>query len=302
MIGADLIRSYLRFLGIGQRTVSKAATPPAQSERSVDMEALTERFAFSLSSLTEQALRELIADLNQRVEQLGCVVFEGNPASRSALVIFAGHSEAFFMLSVARSVDCKVICLQDHGGGWYTGASRLPDITALAEGFLWRELGDRRAVFFGQSSGAYGALAASSFHRGAIVLAVAPQTFPDAAIKSAIHFVGVRALSAPDELLDLQALLANRPDASSTRVVIVAVAETENTVDRHFWMDHLHAARLTSGTDVELFVVRSFTHSVVHRNARIFSELLSRLAREPDAGRETVVRIVNDSMTKLFSS
>lgn len=261
-------------------------TPPSDTRAAPGpspVEVAAERSAVRLPGLTHEARREMIAALGQRAGSLGCIVFEGDPALTAAVVIFAGNGERFHMLSAAARVACKVVYLQDLASGWYQGSAVLPDLPAICQGFLARELEGRTALFFGQSSGAYAALVASTYFPGATVVACAPQTRPDAAAKGTIHFVGVRPLPTPDDILDVRARLIDVADATASTTVVIAVSEADNPVHFHFWMDYLHALHVWDVPNIRVSVVNSNGHAIVHGNVQAYAELLDQLTAELDA-------------------
>ena len=165
-----------------------------------------------------------------------------------------------------------------------------------------QEVGAARAVFLGQSAGAYAALIASTWFPGASVIACAPQTFSDAAAKSAIRFVGIRALSTPDALIDVGDHLRSRLDPEALRAVIIAAGELDNPAHKHFWMDYLHALRLSPDTGAAVFVVRSNEHPVIHGHARAFSTLLRMMTENCHMPRDARDSLVHDFLEGLFAS
>ncbi|WP_375461845.1 hypothetical protein [uncultured Enterovirga sp.] len=224
-------------------------------------------------------MRALIVELNGMAEKLGCVVFHDGGAYEHVTVVFAGNVERFAMLSVARYLDGPVIYFQDLESPWYQGSRVLPDLDAVCRDILLPEIGSARATFFGQSSGAYAALVASSYVKGASVIACAPQTFSDSAAKAGFAFVGIRALSTPDDLTDVRDLLARNPDDTAFRAVIIAAGEVGNPADKHFWMDYLHVLRLRDALNTFIFVINANNHAIVHHNADRFARLLETFVR-----------------------
>lgn len=236
-----------------------------------------ERRAIRLADLSREALRALITELNAQAENLGCLVLRDDAPCDRVMVIFAGHLERFHMLAAARHLTCPVIYVQDLKSGWYQGSDLLPELTTFCREFLVSEVGPSRALFFGQSSGAYAALAASTYVRGATVVACGPQSFSDASAKDSIHFIGVRALRTPDGLLDLRQLILARPDPTALRAILISASESENPVQAHFWMDYLHSLRLHALPQVALFILNVHSHSLVHTKLNSFALLVSRM-------------------------
>ena len=168
----------------------RPAIVPPTPLREPPPEFAVERRNVCLADSTRDEVRDLITAYNARSETVGCLVLnDGAPADR-ALVIFAGDQERFHMLAAARNVRCPVVYVQDVRSPWYGGSDLLPDLQSFCRHFLATEIGAAPALLFGQSSGAYAALVASTYLRGSTVVACSPQTFPDAVAKSRIHFVG----------------------------------------------------------------------------------------------------------------
>ena len=254
-----------------------------------------------VADLSRDDLRDLITSLNERSESVGCVVMDRGVASAEAIVIFAGHLERFHMLAVARHLTCKVIYFQDVKSGWYQGSDLLPPLQELCRSFLVEELGSARALFFGQSSGAYAALVASTYRLASTVIACAPQTFSDAAIKAKINFIGIRALSAPEGIIDLQNNFRDRSDPEACTTVVIAASELGNPATAHYWMDYLHALRLADLPGVRLTVVNADSHVIVHMRLNRFAELLRDLAPKLAAPVEERNAVIQGFLTETFS-
>ncbi|MCJ2039274.1 hypothetical protein MKK55_10020 [Methylobacterium sp. J-059] len=241
------------------------------------------RHTVDLTELGHDELRALIAELDKSADRVGCVIFDHGRCSDRVAVIFAGNRERFYMLSVAARLACPVIYVQDFESGWYQGSRILPDLPTFCARFLVPEVGRARALLFGQSSGAYAALVASTYLAAPTVVACAPQTFSDAAFKAGIGFVGVRALVTPDDLIDLNVVLRGCEDFEALRVVAIAAGELENPITSHYWMDYLHCLRVADAPSVAAFVVNDNTHVIVHGRVSLFAGLLERLVRRLDA-------------------
>lgn len=242
-----------------------------------------ERHDLCLADLDPEALRALIADLNARSDAVGCAIFRPPGPHACVATIFAGNLERFFMLAAARDLRCPVIYIQDPVSWWYQGSPLLPDLDALCRSVIVPETGGARALLFGQSSGAYAALAASCALPGSTVVACAPQTFSDAAAKGRIRFVGVRALTAPKGLIDLRARLAAHPDPDAMRAAVIAAGELDNPAHAHWWGDYLHLLRLAEVPDIDLYVVNANTHVLAHGRVNQFACLLAALSAEASA-------------------
>lgn len=254
-----------------------------------------------LADLSRDEMRDLIGTFNLRAGEIGCVVFHDGHIADSAVVIFAGNVERFHMLAVAQHLRCPVIYVQDLHSGWYQGSSILPALGEFCERFLRPELGSGPTLLFGQSSGAYAALLASTYLAGSTVIACAPQTFSDGALKAKVAFVGVNALSTPDGLTDLRGELQRTPDPDAARMVIIAASELGNPATAHFWMDYLHALRVAESPNTFVSIVHSDSHVIVHGRVHLFADLLRRLVVELSG---TVARrksVTSDFLQEHFS-
>ena len=280
----------------GLASVSRRASAPGEPAPPLRVE----RHAVSLAGLGPEALRALIEELNLRSGTVGCVVF-GEPRQHERVcVVFAGNLERFFMLAAVRALACPVIYVQDPVSYWYQGSALVPDLDTFCRTFLVPEIGPARALLFGQSSGAYAALVAAGHLRGATAVACAPQTFSDAATKGRIRFVGIRALHAPEGLIDLRQRLAAQEDAASLRAVIIAAGELDNPATAHWWGDYLHMLRLADVPGVSTFVVNANTHVIVHGRVNRFADLLARLAEALGAPPEVRAGIVEEFLVGEF--
>lgn len=206
------------------------------------------------------------------------------------------------MLAAARHVRCPVIYVQEPKSYWYQGSDVLPDLASLCRGFLVQEVGTAHALVFGQSSGAYAALAASTFLKASTVVACAPQTFSDRAAKERVHFIGVSAAVAPDGLLDLRALLSADPAPDTYRAVVIAVSESENPVRAHYWMDYLHALRLAELQNVAIFIVNENSHVIVHSRVNAFARLLKDLCTTIDCPPRQREWVIHDFLSATFDA
>lgn len=237
-----------------------------------------ERRDLCLADLKPEELRALISELNERSEEVGCVVFRPPGEHACVATIFAGNLERFFMLAAARELRCPVIYIQDTLSWWYQGSTLLPALDELCRMVIVPETGTARALLFGQSSGAYAALAASVWLGGSTVVACAPQTFSDGRLKDRIRFVGVRALKTPDDLIDLRDRLGAQLDPEAMRAVVIAAGELDNPAHAHWWGDYLHMLRLAEVPGIELFVVNANTHVLAHGRINQFAGLLNELS------------------------
>lgn len=107
--------------------------------------------------------RDLVKRMNDRSEEVGALSFPDGGDKDNVLIIFSGYLEIFYMMSVARSVKCQVIYFQDRFSQWYQGSTLLPDIEVIVRDHLPNLIGNRRPIFFGQSSGGYAALIAAAW-------------------------------------------------------------------------------------------------------------------------------------------
>jgi hypothetical protein len=261
---------------------------PILSEPSV----VVERHDIGLADLTPEQLRALIGDLNARSDQIGCAIFRPPGEHDRVAIVFAGNLERFFMLAAVRHMRCPVIYVQDTVSYWYQGSPLLPDLDTFCRQVLIPEIGTARAILFGQSSGAYAALAVSVAVPGSTVLACAPQTGSDGALKDRINFVGVRALKTPDGLIDLPSHLAAYPDPTAMRAVVIAAGELDNPASAHWWGDYLHMLRLADVPGVDLYIVNANTHVLAHGRVNQFALVLASLAEaamDPPRERAAIV-------------
>lgn len=251
------------------------------------------RFDTSFADLDPEALRALIADLNAQTDTIGCAIFRPAGEHECVLTIFAGNVEGYFMLAAARRLRCPVIYVQDPVSCWYQGSPLLPDLEAICRRVIVPETGTARALLFGQSSGAYAALAASAWLPSATVVGCAPQTFSDRQAKERINFIGVRALASPDGLIDLHEHLSAHPDPEAMRAIVIAAGEVDNPAHLHWWGDYLHMLRMADVPNTHLYVVNSNSHVIAHRRVNEFARLLAELAAvvsSPPARRAEVLR------------
>lgn len=270
-----------RVLGRSRSPSSKpglVAGLPAQAEPAPLSAVRIERRDLCLANLDSEGMRALIGELNAVADQVGCVVFRSPGTHACVTIIFAGNLERFFMLAAARALRGPVVYVQDTVSWWYQGSECLPDLDTFCRTVLVPEVGEARALLFGQSSGAYAALAASIHLPSATVIACAPQTFSDAATKARIRFVGIRALSAPEGLIDLRERLTRHPDPESMRALVIAAGEVDNPATAHWWGDYLHMVRMVDIRDLSIFVVNANTHVIAHGRVNRFAELLSTLS------------------------
>lgn len=261
-----------------------------------------DRHDLCLADLSREALRGLIADLGTRADVTGCAVFSGDTNADTIAIIFAGNLERFFMLAVARNLRCPVIYFQDLESWWYQGSAALPDLRLICERFLVSEVGSKRALLFGQSSGAYAALFASTYLKGSTLVACSPQTFSDQQAKSRIEWIGVRAQMTPPGLLDLKERLSACHDATASRTIVIAASEAGNPVSAHFWMDYLHLLHLDDVAGLMRVVVNADSHTIVHSRVDRFADLLAALDLESASPVEDRNTIIIDFLQALFGT
>ncbi len=261
-----------------------------------------ERHETCLADLSSEEIRVLITDLNARSETIGCVVFRPPGDHTCVTVIFAGNLERFFMVAAARNLRCPVIIFQDPISYWYQGSPILPNLDTLIKTVVLPEVGSARALLFGQSSGAYAALVASTAMPGASVVACAPQTRSDASLKNRIRFVGIRPLHTPEGLIDLRARLSNHADPDTMRAAVIAAGELDNPASAHWWGDYLHMLNLIDVPYLDLYVVHANTHVLAHGRVKEFARLLASLAEEIEASAERRTHILANFLEKQFAS
>lgn len=229
--------------------------------------------------MTRDFVQEQVDVFNNKNRNTGCVFFRSQIETNKIVVIFAGWSEHFAMLSVARGLTCNILYFQEHSDFWYTGSNILPRIEHIGN-FIVHNFSGMDFLFFGQSSGAYAALAASKNVKSAITIAISPQTFADSFIKKQIKFSQLlNVVSAPDALLDLSIYL--RDGACSERYLLVSASESENPFEQHMWLDHIHAVRMIDIQKLSVFMVRANRHSLVLRNSELISLLLNAITNDP---------------------
>lgn len=260
-----------------------------------------ERRDTCLADLAPEDLRALIGELNARSDTLGCAIFRPPGDHACVTVIFAGNLERFFMLAAARRLRCPVIIIQDTASYWYQGSPLLPDLDALIAGLVIPEVGTARALVFGQSSGAYAALVAAAALPGATVVACAPQTRSDAAIKGRLRFVGVRALTTPEGLVDLRERLAANPDDTAMRAAVIAAGEYDNPATAHWWGDYLHLLHLADLAGIDLYVVNANSHVLAHARVNAFAGLLGSLADQIEAPVERRAELLAGFLAAQFA-
>ncbi len=246
-----------------------------------------------LSNISLDELRSIIQELNNVSDRLGCVVFEGNGNSDTDLIIFAGNLERFSMLSAARAVGSRVFYFQDTISWWYGGSELLPDISGIAS-FLREHVIARRCLAFGQSSGGYAALAIGGLIPHCDVLACSPQTFPDANTKRRLTIAQSLAVQyTPDYILDIENLYASSP-RSGIAAAVFSASESGNPYQSHFWMDHMHLARIAQVQSIDIYLAAASNHSIVLRRAGAFSECLRRLLAASSDGADVKRAVVAD--------
>lgn len=229
-----------------------------------------------LSHLSEDELRLAIHELNLISNDCGCVVFEGERRKLTDLVIFAGNLERFSMLSAARENASRVIYLQDTDSWWYGGSNLLPDIAGIAD-FVSDIIQMRPCLAFGQSSGGYAALALGGLVPHIDVLACSPQTFSDSDVKGDIYVSGHLSVQrTPDYLIDIADLYTS-VRRSGYASAIFSASEYKNPYQSHFWLDHLHMAKLLNINSIDKFLSASSNHSIVYQRAAEFAYLLKSL-------------------------
>lgn len=229
---------------------------------------------FPIAHYDLPSLRTLAKEMSETyANEIGCVVFPASEDTENVLIIFAGNLERFFMLSVARFAKCKVIYFQDSQSFWYQGSSLLPSLLDIAD-FLKAQTAGLKPIFFGQSSGGYAAVAASTFLEGSVVVACSPQTFSDRSLKTSVNFSdALKVQYTPDDLIDLSKFL---PGKTSGREINIfsASCELNNPYTSHFWVDYLHTTRMLGIENVSLYIAEASNHSIVFTRSGHFSVLL----------------------------
>lgn len=130
------------------------------------------------------------------------------------------------------------------------------------------------------------------------VLACSPQTFSDRALKQRLHISPALCVQyTPEYLLDI-AQIYSVAQRSGITAAIFSASEFSNPYGSHYWMDHLHMARIAGIPSVDTFVASSANHSIVFQRARQFSdvivELLKASGKKNEYKREIVRRLVQN--------
>lgn len=235
-----------------------------------------------ISDFDDVEYQDLVNRMNDRSEEVGALSFPDSGDTDTILMIFSGYLELFYMMSVARTVKCQVIYFQDRVSQWYQGSTLLPDIETIVRDHLPDLIGDRRPVFFGQSSGGYAALVAAAWSPKGLAIACSPQVMADQNIKQEISLPSAVMLHVtPDGVIDIPTLWAARGTQTGQAAVIFSLSEASNPAIDFFWMDYLHSLQMVGLAGVKVFVMNNDVHAVVHRHARPFSELIAWLIGQP---------------------
>lgn len=254
-----------------------------------------------ISDFDDVEYRDLVNRMNDRYEEVGALSFPDNGDTDNVLIIFSGYLEIFYMMSVARPVKCQVIYFQDRFSQWYQGSTLLPDIETIVRDHLPDLIGDRRPVFFGQSSGGYAALVAAAWTPNGLGVACSPQVMADRKVKEEISLPSaVKLHVTPDGIVDIPALWAKRGTQTGQAAVIFSLSEASNPATDFFWMDYLHSLPMIGLEGVKVFLMYNDVHAVVHRHARPFSELIAWLIDQPGDihGATPHIRAALDAMEK----
>lgn len=257
-------------------------------------------FDFALCDRDPSEIREIISHLNSEADEITVAHFSPAGVHDRITIIFAGNAEKFFMTAAARHLPCPAIIIQDPHSYWFQGSNMMPDIDTVCRGYLVPTVGSAKVLLFGQSSGAYAALAASVHFAGSTVVACAPQTFPDKELKNQINFVGVRALTVPDNIIDIAARMKAFPDVNSARMVALAAGEMDNPASAHWWGDFLHVLPLVGCPNVDVSVVGHNTHVLAHGKINEFAKLMLRLWESLSERPEQRTAIFHDFLNQQF--
>jgi hypothetical protein len=241
-----------------------------------------ERQHVAFAALALDGIRASIERLNAVHKELGCVIFPARADTENVLVIFAGFLEKFFLLGLAQDRECEVIYLQDPYSQWFGGSEILPNIEDLCRDFLIAQVGARRPIFFGQSSGAYASLVAAKYFDDAIAVACGPQTFADGFLKDRVKFVGgIRPMRAPADIISISDHWMGVAKKNRVLISIFGVTEYDNPASKFIWMDQVHLNALISNEIFDIFVIPVNRHSLVQGNRVHFHDLVGIICENP---------------------
>lgn len=256
----------------------------------------------AISEMDDVQFRALIQRLNDKSSDIGAVSFPSSGDNENILIIFSGHMELFYMLSIAKTVKCQAVYFQDCFSQWYQGSKLLPDIATIVQDHLPSLIGNRRPIFFGQSSGGYAALIASAFFSKGLAVACSPQVTADRKIKEEISIPSSVTLQVtPDGIVDIPQLWTERGDNAGQAAIIFSISEAANPATSFFWMDYAHSLQMIGLKGVKVFLMLNDVHAVVHRHAPAFADLLQWLLDQPTdiAGAIPHIRASLDAMNKI---
>ena len=256
------------------------------------------RFTRSLADMDLEELKQTIADLNTRSFEIGCAIFPARHDHDTVVLMFAGAGGVHFdALTLASDLECEVVYFQDPTNAWYQGSALLPSAQSLALDWLPAHVGTRRAIFIGQSSGAYACLVAARDLPGSATIALSPQTYSDARDKDRFITIGdIRFYATTEGLSDIAALWQGA-QADRFVAIVSSTSETGNPPGSHYWMDHLHIARLMACDTFRFFLVNGQNHNLLHGHAKGFARLLRRACETPNEALEELMR---DELTEIF--
>ncbi|MDE1158456.1 MAG: hypothetical protein PW791_09285 [Neorhizobium sp.] len=244
----------------------------------------------AVASFSPEDLRGEIAGLNNACLHYGAAFFDAG--HDETCVIFAGGLEKFSMLTIARHLECNVVCFQDNHRFWYSGSALLPPISEISQLLASGVFGNTR-LLFGQSSGGYAALYASKYMEEAVTLAVSPQTFADRDVKTSfLRPAHIAVNIVDDDVVDLRDHLDDGSSAA-IRHILVSASEVQNPITDFYWMDHLHAFRMHGSAGVQIGLIQSSTHAAVHSNKAAFAETLRDLWYDPDGHMDHISRLIS---------
>lgn len=289
-------------IAFGGTALHLKASSPCLWESGGMREHQVRTFDFALGRKQPDEIRSIISSLNDESDKTTVAHFAPAGEHEAVAVIFAGNAEKFFMTAAARHLLCPALIIQDPHSYWFQGSDMMPDLDTFCREYLMHVVGRANALFFGQSSGAHAALAASVHFPASTVVACAPQTFDDASIKSLINFVGIRALNTLPGIIDVAARMKAFPDQQSARMVAIAAGEVDNPASAHWWGDFIHMLPLVGCPNVDISVVSQNTHVLAHGKINEFAKLMLTLSENLSHSFERRVDIFHRFLDQQFGA
>lgn len=249
------------------------------------------RFTRPLADIGFEDLKQIIAGLNARSQDIGCAIFPARRDPDTVVVIFAAAGGVSFdALTITNELECEVVYFQDPNSVWYQGSVLLPALETIAKNWLPAQIGKRRAVFLGQSSGAYACLRAARNLPGSATIALSPQTYTDVRDKGRFITIGdIRFCTTTEGLTDI-AQLWQGAEADRFVAIVGGTSETGNPLTSYYWMDHLHISRLMACETFRFYLINEQSHNLLRGRARGFARLLRTACETPNEALEPMIR------------